>query len=195
MADSPDSPAISDGATTLSYVELHRAVSRVAGGLSAKGIGKGDRVAIIADNRIEFLMVALACAKLAAIFVPMGLRLRAPEISYICETSGARILIHDADLAAQVRDTAIALYSAAVEYAATRGIIIADTKFEFGLDQDGTLTLMDEVLTPDSSRFWPADSYEETKSSQMAAYLQSKPRNFRILSLINKKRGGEGDDA
>jgi phosphoribosylaminoimidazole-succinocarboxamide synthase len=65
------------------------------------------------------------------------------------------------ELAAQVRDVSIALYSAAVEYAATRGIIIADTKFEFGLDENGTLTLMDEVLTPDSSRFWPADSYEE----------------------------------
>lgn len=66
-----------------------------------------------------------------------------------------------AELAAKVRDTAIALYSAAVDYAATRGIIIADTKFEFGLDEDGTLTLMDEALTPDSSRFWPADSYAE----------------------------------
>jgi len=64
-------------------------------------------------------------------------------------------------LAAQVRDTAIALYKAAVEYAASRGIIIADTKFEFGLDEAGNLTLMDEVLTPDSSRFWPADSYVE----------------------------------
>ncbi len=63
------------------------------------------------------------------------------------------------ELAVQVRDVSIALYKAAVEYAATRGIIIADTKFEFGLDEDGTLTLMDEVLTPDSSRFWPADSY------------------------------------
>jgi phosphoribosylaminoimidazole-succinocarboxamide synthase len=66
-----------------------------------------------------------------------------------------------AELAAKVRDTSIALYSAAVEYAATRGIIIADTKFEFGLDENGTLTLMDEALTPDSSRFWPADSYVE----------------------------------
>lgn len=66
-----------------------------------------------------------------------------------------------AALAAKVRDTSIALYTAAVEYAQTRGIIIADTKFEFGLDEDGTLTLMDEVLTPDSSRFWPADSYRE----------------------------------
>lgn len=65
------------------------------------------------------------------------------------------------ELAAQVREVSIALYCAAVEYAATRGIIIADTKFEFGLDEDGTLTLMDEALTPDSSRFWPADSYRE----------------------------------
>ncbi|MNQ41011.1 Phosphoribosylaminoimidazole-succinocarboxamide synthase [compost metagenome] len=69
-----------------------------------------------------------------------------------------------AELAAKVRDTAIALYSAAVEYAATRGIIIADTKFEFGLDENGTLTLMDEVLTPDSSRFWPVESYVEGKN-------------------------------
>ncbi|WP_293933576.1 phosphoribosylaminoimidazolesuccinocarboxamide synthase [Iodobacter sp.] len=63
------------------------------------------------------------------------------------------------ELAAKVRDTAIALYKAASVYAATRGIIIADTKFEFGLDVDGTLCLMDEALTPDSSRFWPADQY------------------------------------
>jgi phosphoribosylaminoimidazole-succinocarboxamide synthase len=63
-------------------------------------------------------------------------------------------------LAAQVRDAAIALYQAAAEYALTRGIIIADTKFEFGLDENGTLTLIDEVLTPDSSRFWPLDQYQ-----------------------------------
>jgi phosphoribosylaminoimidazole-succinocarboxamide synthase len=68
------------------------------------------------------------------------------------------------DLAAKIRDTSIALHTAAVDYAATRGIIIADTKFEFGLDEDGTLTLMDEVLTPDSSRFWPVESYAEGKS-------------------------------
>jgi phosphoribosylaminoimidazole-succinocarboxamide synthase len=64
-----------------------------------------------------------------------------------------------ADLAEQIKTTSIAIYQAAADYAATRGIIIADTKFEFGLDENGTLTLMDEVLTPDSSRFWPADSY------------------------------------
>jgi phosphoribosylaminoimidazole-succinocarboxamide synthase len=64
-----------------------------------------------------------------------------------------------AELAEKIRSISIALYTAAAEYAATRGIIIADTKFEFGLDKDGVLHLMDEVLTADSSRFWPADSY------------------------------------
>ena len=63
------------------------------------------------------------------------------------------------ELAAQVRDKAVALYTEAAAYAETRGIIICDTKFEFGLDENGTLTLMDEVLTPDSSRFWPKEHY------------------------------------
>jgi phosphoribosylaminoimidazole-succinocarboxamide synthase len=65
-----------------------------------------------------------------------------------------------APLAAKVRTTALALYRFAADYARARGIIIADTKFEFGLDDGGELTLMDEVLTPDSSRFWPADTYQ-----------------------------------
>ena len=64
-----------------------------------------------------------------------------------------------AALAARVRDTAIALYSFAAAHARSRGIIIADTKFEFGVDDAGRLTLIDEALTPDSSRFWPADTY------------------------------------
>jgi phosphoribosylaminoimidazole-succinocarboxamide synthase len=64
-----------------------------------------------------------------------------------------------APLAARVRDTALALYQFAAAHAASRGIIIADTKFEFGVDESGTLTLIDEALTPDSSRFWPADTY------------------------------------
>lgn len=63
-------------------------------------------------------------------------------------------------LAAQVRDTSLALYRRAAAIALAKGLIIADTKFEFGLDADGTLTLMDEVLTPDSSRFWPLEGYE-----------------------------------
>ena len=64
-----------------------------------------------------------------------------------------------AELAGRIRTISIALYQRAAEYAATKGIIIADTKFEFGLDNDNVLHLMDEVLTADSSRFWPADSY------------------------------------
>jgi phosphoribosylaminoimidazole-succinocarboxamide synthase len=64
-----------------------------------------------------------------------------------------------AGLATQIRDVSIALYKAAAEIAAKKGIIIADTKFEFGLDKAGKLVLMDEVLTPDSSRYWPAESY------------------------------------
>jgi phosphoribosylaminoimidazole-succinocarboxamide synthase len=66
-----------------------------------------------------------------------------------------------AELAARVRDTAIALYEFAAQHARERGIIIADTKFEFALGPNGDLTLIDEVLTPDSSRFWPADTYRE----------------------------------
>ena len=65
------------------------------------------------------------------------------------------------ELATKMRDVSIQLYQAAADYAATRGIIIADTKFEFGLDDNGVMHLMDEVLTADSSRVWPADSYAE----------------------------------
>ncbi len=69
-----------------------------------------------------------------------------------------------ADMAKQVEKAAIALYTQAAEYALTRGVIIADTKFEFGLDENGVLHVMDEVLTPDSSRFWPAESYAVGKN-------------------------------
>ena len=69
-----------------------------------------------------------------------------------------------AEQTALLRDTSLRLYTQAEEYARQRGIIIADTKFEFGLDKDGKLLLVDEVLTPDSSRFWPADEYEPGRS-------------------------------
>jgi len=65
-----------------------------------------------------------------------------------------------ADMAEQVKNATLALYTEAADYALTRGIIIADTKFEFGTDTDGKLYLIDEALTPDSSRFWPADQYK-----------------------------------
>ena len=69
-----------------------------------------------------------------------------------------------AQLAEEAKKAAIALYTEAAIYARTRGIIIADTKFEFGIDKAGTLHLIDEALTPDSSRFWPADQYAEGSS-------------------------------
>jgi phosphoribosylaminoimidazole-succinocarboxamide synthase len=74
-----------------------------------------------------------------------------------------RELIGD-DYAEQIRDISLRIYQDSAEYALERGIIIADTKFEFGLDDDGTLVLIDEILTPDSSRFWPADSYRPGES-------------------------------
>ena len=107
------------------------------------------------------------------IALPPGLRQadRLPEAVYTPSTKAA-IGDHDenvdfahtanligTELAEQVRDVSIRIYLEAAAYALTRGIIIADTKFEFGLDEAGRLHLIDEVLTPDSSRFWPADQY------------------------------------
>jgi phosphoribosylaminoimidazole-succinocarboxamide synthase len=77
---------------------------------------------------------------------------------------GAVGLIGDRELAERVRDVSIAVYEHAARHALERGIILADTKFELGLDSDGNLTLGDEVCTPDSSRFWPADDYEPGRS-------------------------------
>ena len=76
----------------------------------------------------------------------------------ITESEFAEII--DTETANLLRSTSLEIYRQASEYAATRGIIIADTKFEFGIDNDGVIRLIDEVLTPDSSRFWPADQYE-----------------------------------
>ena len=77
---------------------------------------------------------------------------------------GAAELIGDRALAERLRELSIAIYEHAASHAIGRGIIVADTKFEFGLDDDGTLTLGDEVCTPDSSRFWPAGQYEPGRS-------------------------------
>jgi len=112
--------------------------------------------------------------RVSGIELPAGLREsdRLPEPVFTPSTKAAAghdepidfqragALIGDADLAERVRATAIAVYRHAAEHAASRGIILADTKFEFGLDDDGRLVLGDEVCTPDSSRFWPADAYE-----------------------------------
>jgi phosphoribosylaminoimidazole-succinocarboxamide synthase len=93
-----------------------------------------------------------------------------------------------APLAAQVRDTAIALYKFAAEHAAARGIIIADTKFEFGVDPAGQLTLIDEVVTPDSSRFWPADTYRVGTSP--ASFDKQFVRDYLETLDWNKKAPG-----
>ena len=112
------------------------------------------------------------------IALPQGLRMadQLPAAIYTPSTK-AEIGEHDqnisfdqtagllgAELAAQVRDTALRIYTESAAYARERGIIIADTKFEFGLDEAGRLHLIDEVLTPDSSRFWPADQYQPGSS-------------------------------
>ncbi len=116
-----------------------------------------------------------ATGSVCGIALPSGLREsdRLPEPIYTPATK-AEIGEHDENIdfeatvraigdrvvAERLREVSIALYSRAAEHALERGIILADTKFELGLDTDGTLTLADEVLTPDSSRFWPADQYE-----------------------------------
>jgi phosphoribosylaminoimidazole-succinocarboxamide synthase len=113
--------------------------------------------------------------EVCGIELPRGLEMasRLPEPIFTPATKAERGL-HDenisfdaakaaigAELAFKVQTVSLTLYRAAAEYAMTRGIIIADTKFEFGIDAEGQLRLMDEVLTADSSRFWPADEYEE----------------------------------
>ena len=124
---------------------------------------------LIGSGWRDYQQTGMVCG----IELPRGLKLaeRLPEPIFTPATKAA-IGEHDenisyehvvrqigAGLAEQVRATALALYSFAAEHAYERGIIIADTKFEFGVDEAGHLTLIDEALTPDSSRFWPVDTY------------------------------------
>ena len=119
-----------------------------------------------------------ASSSVCGIKLPANLRLadKLPEAIYTPSTKAA-VGTHDenidynqskdllgADIAEQVRQVSLQLYREAADYALQRGIIIADTKFEFGLDSNGQLTLIDEVLTPDSSRFWPKDEYQPGSS-------------------------------
>jgi phosphoribosylaminoimidazole-succinocarboxamide synthase len=120
----------------------------------------------------------VAAGRVCGIVLPTGLRQagRLPQPLFTPATK-AEAGAHDENIdfaaverlvgaarAAEVRDVALRLYREAADYALCRGIIIADTKFEFGLDAGGRLYLIDEVLTPDSSRFWPADEYREGTS-------------------------------
>ncbi len=93
-----------------------------------------------------------------------------------------------AELCAQARTAALALYEAAASYARGRGILIADTKFEFGIDSAGTLHLIDEALTPDSSRFWPADQYRE--GSNPPSFDKQFVRDYLETLDWNKKAPG-----
>ncbi|MEA2209219.1 MAG: phosphoribosylaminoimidazole-succinocarboxamide synthase [Solirubrobacteraceae bacterium] len=115
-----------------------------------------------------------ATGAVSGIALPAGLREseRLPEPIFTPSTKAdeghdeaidldrAAELVGDAELMRRVRDVSVELYSFAAEHARSRGVILADTKFEFGLDERGELVLGDEVLTPDSSRYWPADGFE-----------------------------------
>ena len=94
-----------------------------------------------------------------------------------------------AELAAQIKKISIEIYQTAAAFALTKGIIIADTKFEFGLDENGTLTLMDEVLTPDSSRYWPIEGYEQafTEGKNPPSYDKQFVRDWLEAVRINGK--------
>ncbi len=132
---------------------------------------RGDCARLFGGQRVERLPKN---GSVCGIKLPEGMK-EAQQLPEVIFTPSTKAAVGDHDenisfeeceriigkeLAAEVRAKAIQLYTEAAEYAKSRGIIICDTKFEFGLDENGTLTLMDEVLTPDSSRFWPADQYQ-----------------------------------
>ena len=131
-----------------------------------------------------------ASGKICGIDLPSGLQMadKLPAAIYT-PSSKADVGEHDEninfaktvellgeDLANQVKHVSLQLYTEAAEYALSKGIIIADTKFEFGVDEDNQLVLIDEVLTPDSSRFWPADQYQP--GSSPASFDKQFVRNY-----------------
>ncbi len=166
LADIPLEKIIPD-ATERAAVASHAMVVKKLKALPIEAIVRGY---IIGSGWKDYQKTGAICG----IKLPAGLRLadKLPEPIFTPSTKAAAGQ-HDENidfentqkilgdkLAQQVRDTSIRLYKEAADYALTRGIIIADTKFEFGLDKNNNLILIDEVLTPDSSRFWPADQYK-----------------------------------
>ncbi|MBT8130439.1 MAG: phosphoribosylaminoimidazolesuccinocarboxamide synthase [Gammaproteobacteria bacterium] len=166
LSSMPLEQALPDAAER-AEVENHAMIVRKLKALPIEAIVRGY---LIGTGWKDYQQTGAICG----ISLPEGLRLadRLPEVIYTPSTK-ASVGAHDenidfaasesllgADTAARVRDASLSLYTEAADYALERGIIIADTKFEFGLDDKGTLTLIDEVLTPDSSRFWPADQYQ-----------------------------------
>jgi phosphoribosylaminoimidazole-succinocarboxamide synthase len=165
LADYPLARAVPDAAERAPLAERSIIVRR----LKALPIEAVVRGYLIGSGWKDYQQSGAVCG----IALPAGLRQadRLPEPIFTPATK-AELGAHDENisyervvalvgrgLAEQVRATALALYAFAVEHALQRGIIIADTKFEFGVDEAGHLTLIDEALTPDSSRFWPADTY------------------------------------
>ena len=165
LSDYPLSRAVRDPAARALLADRSMIVRR----LNALPVEAVVRGYLIGSGWKDYQRTGQVCG----MALPSGLRLadRLPEPIFTPSTKAERgqhdenvVFAHvealiGAELAAQVRDTAIALYRFAAERALTRGIIIADTKFEFGIDGAGGLTLIDEALTPDSSRFWPVDTY------------------------------------
>src|SRR5690606_13508052 len=157
--------------TERARVEGRAVVARRARPLPVEAIARGY---LIGSGWKDYQRTGAVCG----IALPPGLRQadRLPEPIFTPSTKAA-VGDHDenvsfeqverligTELAARIRDLTLRLYSEAANYAHNRGIIIADTKFEFGLDRDGQLLLIDEALTPDSSRFWPADQYQPGSS-------------------------------
>lgn len=118
-----------------------------------------------------------------ALFTPSTKAEQGAHDENISPAQAAKIL--GADVARQVEEYSLKLYNAGAEYAASKGIILADTKFEFGLDEQGAVILIDEVMTPDSSRFWPADQYAE--GSNPPSYDKQFVRDWLEAQAWNKR--------
>ncbi|MGD2053712.1 MAG: phosphoribosylaminoimidazolesuccinocarboxamide synthase [Gammaproteobacteria bacterium] len=166
LSDIPLEQALPD-ASERAEVKDHAMIVKKLRALPVEAIVRGY---LIGSGWKDYQQTGTVCG----IELPSGLQLadRLPQVIYTPSTK-ADLGAHDenidfarseallgAEIAAQIRDVSLQLYREAADYALARGIIIADTKFEFGLDENGSLTLIDEVLTPDSSRFWPADQYQ-----------------------------------
>ncbi len=165
LADRPLAEVLPDAAERRA-IEDRAVVVRKLKALPVEAIVRGY---LVGSGWKEYRQAGTVCG----IRLPAGLREadRLPEPIFTPSTKAA-VGEHDqnisfatagellgVDIAERVRTAAVTLYKEAADYALKRGIIIADTKFEFGLDSDGRLTLIDEALTPDSSRFWPVDQY------------------------------------
>jgi len=170
LSDMPLSDVISDDAERKTVAKHAMIVKRLKA-LPVEAIVRGY---IIGSGWKDYQKTGAICG----INLPAGLQIadKLPEPIYT-PSSKAAVGDHDenidyaatenllgADLARQVKEVSLQLYKEAADYALQRGIIIADTKFEFGVDENNQLVLIDEVLTPDSSRFWPADQYKPGSS-------------------------------